>query len=223
MKLANDVSFYLISTFINSLLGTIDICTGDRFVSVRSCIASLLGGTTLASSSMKDTVDLVTHTFLLLILTGAVITSNITDKILCPGESVVYTCVSQGSTQRWRIENEGYAMPIELVYRRTEEPGSMSSKSSYRFTLVSTEYSHFESTVAVVIAVSMNNTVLECTGATQRDRVTIQIAGHRHNISTCIVITNVVGLTFICRHTNTSPEPSNQSKPVSQSLFNRNF
>ena len=118
------------------------------------------------------------HTFLFF-LTGTVITSNITDNTLCPGEGVAYTCVSQGNTQRWRIENEGDTVPTELVYTRVEEPGSISTKSPYVFTLVSTDYSHFESTVAVVITMSLHNTVLECTGATLRDSVKVQIAGDR--------------------------------------------
>ena len=90
---------------------------------------------------------------------------------------MVYTCVSQGPTQRWRIINKD-EIYLELVLTRTEEPGIVDTRSPYTFTLVSTHLYHFESTVAIIVTASINNTVLECTGGTLRDRVTVRIAGH---------------------------------------------
>lgn len=159
-------------------------------------------------------------------MTGAVITSNITDNAPCPGEAVVYTCVSQGNTQRWRIENADHTMPIEHIYTWTDEPGTVSTKTPYIFTLVSTDYSRFESTIDLVVTVSMNNTVLECTGDTLRDRATIQIAGHYIRliskdlaIKFCVWCFNFI---ILYRYTISSPEPTNHCEHVSQSLLNCN-
>lgn len=90
---------------------------------------------------------------------------------------MIYTCVSQGPTQRWRIQNEG-GIPFELILTRTEEPGIVNTNSLYTFTLVSTDSNHFESTVEIVVTASIIHTVLECTGGTLRDTVTIWMAGH---------------------------------------------
>ena len=64
-------------------------------------------------------------------------------------------------------------MPLDLVLTNIEEPGYEYTRSPYIFTLISAFSSYFESTVAIVVTASINNTVLECIGGTIRDRVTV--------------------------------------------------
>ena len=125
------------------------------------------------------------------------ITANIDDPA-CPGERLVYTCVSQGSSQRWRIRQNG-GLLFDVVFIRGREPGSVVIRNPYTFTLLSTMQNHFESTVSVVAATSIHNTYVECTSVLLQDSITIKIAGmsadgcvmeaiHIRNNSTACVI-----------------------------------
>ena len=107
--------------------------------------------------------------------TAATITANIDDPA-CPGERLVYTCVSQGSSQRWRIRQNG-GLLIDVVFIRGREPGSVVIRNPYTFTLLSTMQNHFESTVSVVAAMSIHNSYVECTSIRLQDSITIKIAG----------------------------------------------
>ena len=49
--------------------------------------------------------------------TAAAITSNI-DGSVCPGDNLVYTCVGQGTSQRWRINKHGVFVEHILIYKR---------------------------------------------------------------------------------------------------------
>ena len=84
--------------------------------------------------------------------------------------------MSQGTSQRWRLDNDGVV--VEHAYIRGQEPaGHVVTRNPYTFTLVSTGQNHFKSTVSVVATMSIHNTVVECTGITSRDSITIRIAG----------------------------------------------
>lgn len=107
--------------------------------------------------------------------TAATITANIDDPP-CPGERLVYTCVSQGSSQRWRIQQNG-GLLIDAIFIRGREPGSVIIRNPYTFTLISAMQNHFESTVSVVAAMSIHNTYVECTSVRLQDSITIKIAG----------------------------------------------
>ena len=112
--------------------------------------------------------------------TGTLITTNIADDIACPGEKLVYTCVSQGTSQRWRIVNAGGMLSAEQVFGSGHRPGSAYSQNVYNFTLISTVYNHFESMLSAMATASIHNSVAECrgtSGMTLRDEVTLQITG----------------------------------------------
>ena len=111
------------------------------------------------------------------IISGAEITSNIADSAACPGEELVYTCVSIGTSQRWLVQSEGGVQLVELVFTSGQSLGSQRRESHFTFTLVSTSYNHFESTVSFVATSSLHNTMLDCTGLTTPASVTVRIAG----------------------------------------------
>ena len=105
---------------------------------------------------------------------AAVITANV-DGFPCPGEELVYTCVSQGTSQRWIIENEDRSR-IDQVYASGDELGVI-VQNDYTFTLKLASHNQFKSMVSVTATISIHNTVLECTGHSSRASATIQIAG----------------------------------------------
>lgn len=90
---------------------------------------------------------------------------------------MIYTCVSQGTSQRWRLDNAKSGVLIEYIYIRGQQPGHTSLRYPYTFALVSAEQNQFKSTVSVIATKSINNTVVECTDTLSRDSTTIGIAG----------------------------------------------
>ena len=107
---------------------------------------------------------------------AAEITSNI-DGSICPGEEVVYTCVSQGTSQRWRIYSADGAVLVERVYALGQELGQAVMRNQYTLTLISAWQNYFKSTVSVVATTSINNTMVECTGFSSRESIAVKIAG----------------------------------------------
>ena len=105
----------------------------------------------------------------------AAITSNITESTVCPGDELFFICVSQGNLQRWRLKDEDGTIVINHLFRRGDRP--VYQQSQFRFTLVSSDYNHFESTASVTATASQNNHVLECAAGLQHDEVTIHITG----------------------------------------------
>ena len=122
--------------------------------------------------------------------TAATITANIDDPA-CPGERLVYTCVSQGSSQRWRIQQNG-GLLIDAIFIRGREPGSMVIRNPYTFTLISAMQIHFESSVSVVAAMSIHNTYVECTSVRLQDSITIKIAGMSADACVIEAIYNII-------------------------------
>ena len=117
------------------------------------------------------------------------ITPNI-DDAACPGDRLVYTCVSQGTSQRWRISQHGVLL-ADTVFRRGENPGRVKTENLYTFTLVSATQNQFESTALVEAAMSIHNTEVECTGIPLRDSVTIKIAGNNLQNNMIVIIANL--------------------------------
>lgn len=111
-----------------------------------------------------------------LFYTATIITPN-TDDSACPGDRLVYTCVSQGTSQRWRISQHDVLL-ADTVFRSGEDKGRIKMKDSYTFTLISATQNQLESTVSVVAAMSIHNTEVECTGIPLRNSTTIKIAGN---------------------------------------------
>ena len=95
---------------------------------------------------------------------------------MCPGEELVLTCTSQGTSQRWRIAEEGGAI-TEQAFVKGGELRILVIRNSYRFTLMSVAYDNFESTLSAMATNAINNTMVECTGHFSRYSIVIKIAG----------------------------------------------
>ena len=111
---------------------------------------------------------------------AATITTNIDDPA-CPGDRLVYTCVSQGTSQRWRIKQNGELL-ADIVFIRGREPGSVIIRNPYTLTLLSTVQNRIESTVSVIATMTIHNAEVECTGIPLRDSITIKIASRSYLI-----------------------------------------
>ena len=114
--------------------------------------------------------------------TAMIINANhATDGIACPGEELVYICVSQGNIQRWHIINEDGTYE-EHIYSRTDAVGTRAylsdgNQNLYTLVLNSTAYNAFTSTISVVATMSVHNIKLECKGRSSASVRVIQIAG----------------------------------------------
>ena len=108
---------------------------------------------------------------------AAAITSNI-DGSVCQGDELIYTCVGQGTSQRWCIKFNNGDVLVDHVFTRGDELGRVIMRHPYNFTLLSATQNLFESTVSVVATTSIHNFVVECTCILSRDSVTTRIAGH---------------------------------------------
>lgn len=120
---------------------------------------------------------ITTVTVLLNSALAAVISANI--AIPCPGEVLIYTCVAQGNAQQWVLSR--HQSRLEVTFLREERLGTSGSHfgpggSSYTFTLVSTSYLSFTSTVSVVATRTLDNVHVECVATGYAD-VYINIAG----------------------------------------------
>ena len=103
---------------------------------------------------------------------------------ICPGEELVYTCVSQGTSQIWRIisNDESPANAPQYIYSRTDGLGARGqitdrNQNLYTFVLNSTDYDNFVSTISSVATASMHNIELMCIGHLSRPSVVLRIAG----------------------------------------------
>ena len=121
---------------------------------------------------------------------------------VCPGEELVYICVSQGTSQIWRIisEDESSDNAPQHIYSRTDAIGTRGqltdrNQNLYIFVLNSTAYDNFISTISVVATTSMHNIRLKCIGHLSRASVVIQIAG--------LIVININDHKFCCVHGNT--------------------
>lgn len=108
------------------------------------------------------------------------ITTNTDVNVICPGEKLVLTCTDQGTTtQRWRVEKDGIEL-VRMSFVLGDQLGPLPPRNLYyNFTLLSTSYNHFESTLSVMVQNTLDNAVVECTGARlfSQSTVTIKIAG----------------------------------------------
>ena len=107
--------------------------------------------------------------------TAASVSTNIGGNIACPGEELMLTCTGQGTTQRWRVENQ--VGTEEILFSSGEDPNTQLLSNLYNFTLRSSVHSNFESTLSVIATNNLNNTFVECTDRLSQDTVTIKIAG----------------------------------------------
>ena len=109
--------------------------------------------------------------------TAVSISSNIEGAMVCPGEELILTCTGQGTSQRWHITVNGVTQ-ITLFFTNSDKLGTQEHRQEYNFTLISTEYDNFISTLSTLVTSAMNNTMAECTGHLGRDSETILLAGY---------------------------------------------
>lgn len=111
---------------------------------------------------------------------AAAVITTANHGLACPGEELVYVCVSQGTSQRWRWLIVGSQIK-EHIYSRTAAVGTQEqlideNQNVYNLMLNSTDYNAFTSTISAIATLSMHNIRLECTGQFPTS-VVIQIAG----------------------------------------------
>ena len=109
-----------------------------------------------------------------------IITTN--HGLACPGEELMFICVSQGDTQRWSIINQDGSRAEEHTYTRRGSVGDqeqLSDRNQNRYTLVlnSTAFQNFISIISVMATLSIHNVRLECHSRLPTVSVAIQIAG----------------------------------------------
>ena len=110
---------------------------------------------------------------------------------MCPGEELILTCTGQGTSQRWHITANSALSQIDVnfLFVKRDKLGTQ-EHGRYNFTLISSLYETFISTLSTVVTSEMNNTVAECTGHLGRDSATILLAG-------CSTIINSIILLFL--------------------------
>ena len=96
---------------------------------------------------------------------------------------MVYTCLSQDTSQRWRLDNADSSVDniIEHTFVRGQSPGRTVVQPPFTFTLVSSGRDQLKSTVSVLATTLIHNTVVECIDTSSRHSITIGIAGVVHN------------------------------------------
>jgi hypothetical protein len=88
--------------------------------------------------------------------------------------------MSQGTSQRWLLDNSDSGLLIEKTYVRGQQPGRADIRYPFTFTLVSSGQSQLTSTASVLATTSINNTVVECIGTLSRHSIITGIAGLVH-------------------------------------------
>ena len=84
---------------------------------------------------------------------------------------MVLTCTGGGSSQRWTVDS------VEQVFTTGVTPRTQRQKGLYKFTVISSDIHHFETTLSTVTTAAMNNTMVECNDGLPADTVTIKISG----------------------------------------------
>lgn len=130
--------------------------------------------------SLNAALHACTDLYIIMHAAARIITAN-HDGLACPGEELVYICVSQSDNQRWHIINED-GSSTERLYSRTDAVGAqrqLTDRNQNHYTLVlnSTAFDNFISTTSVVATMSLHNTRLECHSRLPTVSVVIRIAG----------------------------------------------
>ena len=86
-----------------------------------------------------------------LFLVDSMLTSNLPDGV-CPGQELIYTCVSAGNSHRWTINIVADSDPLELTIRSSTSSTITQMVNSHPFsvTLVSANYFDFTSTLTTI-------------------------------------------------------------------------
>ena len=101
---------------------------------------------------------------------GDTLTLNLVDNnVACPGEELVYTCVSTGFSQWWTITNAAVIQPqVIKIFRKEDTLATYPINQGpyhFNFTLWSTDYLSFTSSLSTNATESLNGTRIECASA----------------------------------------------------------
>ena len=101
---------------------------------------------------------------------------------------MILTCTDQGTSQRWDVrKHDGDS--TEEVFVRGNQLGTKYTWNSFTFTLISTDFNSFESTLSTVVTNAVNNTEVVCTGLSSSDTTIIRIAGKlTQAMITCMIL-----------------------------------
>ena len=94
---------------------------------------------------------------------GQLLTANLDNA--CPGQTLIYTCVSRGTSQRWTISIFAESSPLTITLWSDSDPPTMQIHHNhhyFNFTLVSTDYHHFSSTFSTTAIENLHSTQIEC-------------------------------------------------------------
>ena len=105
--------------------------------------------------------------------------TNIVDDVVCPGEELILTCIDEGTSQRWNVRKENGDSTEVTFLVRSSQVGTRHTWNLFTWTVISTNYNHFESTLSMVVTNVVNNTVVECSGEMSLATATIRIAGQQ--------------------------------------------
>ena len=102
-------------------------------------------------------------------MAGNILTTNLLDDMLaCPGEELIYTCVSTGFSQWWTITNAAIFQPVVKIFRKEDILTSYPINQGpyhFNFTLWSTDHLSFTSSLSTNATESLNGTQIECASA----------------------------------------------------------
>lgn len=92
----------------------------------------------------------------------------------------MYTCISEGFFQRWRVLNSGsYSIIANRIWHGSDAPQTTviaESQFVFNFTLVS-KYSNFTSMLVTVASEAHRNILIQCTGPSSSSTLSVEIAG----------------------------------------------
>ena len=100
--------------------------------------------------------------------------------VACPGETLIYTCISEGYIQRWRLHPSADSSTTlaEVSFRSSHDVGRSSVIMDYfNFTLISPDYSNFIS-VLTFVASEMYNILIECASPLSYATDSVRIVGN---------------------------------------------
>ena len=89
---------------------------------------------------------------------------------------MVLTCTGIGTSQTWNVMKEDVRLTGK-VFTSGEVVGTQATRDGFKFTLISTQYNDFESTLSTVVTNALNNTTVVCTDHATPATVTIRIEG----------------------------------------------
>lgn len=104
-----------------------------------------------------------------LILANSMLISNLPNGA-CPGKELIYTCISAGDAHRWTINivAEPYQLRITVRSSTSSTITQMANSHLVNLTLISANYYTFTSSLMMIAAESLHNTMILCDSASSQ-------------------------------------------------------